>query len=122
MPTTVEIHNFTEPDVKREFDHGELGLVTFAGKTVGRAIFHPGWVWSKHIKPLAGSDQCMIPHELLVIQGKMEVTTADGETFTMKPGDVVAVPPGHDAKIVGHEDFVVIELSEKGTEYAKPQP
>src|SRR4029078_12901775 len=34
-----------------------LGEITF-----GRAVFEPGWKWSECVKPIAGTDLCMVHH------------------------------------------------------------
>lgn len=52
MPKTMEkaeIKNVETPDEVREFPNGRLELVNVAGRTIGRAIFNPGWKWSSHV-------------------------------------------------------------------------
>ena len=122
MSNSVETASFSNPKEKRPFDHGELAIVTAGDLTIGRATFHPGWQWSKHIKPIAGTQWCMMTHKLVAIQGQMEVSIPDsGEQFTIKSGDVAAIAPGHDAKVVGDQDFVAFDLSDEALSYAKPQ-
>jgi hypothetical protein len=36
-----------------------------------------------------------------------------------RPGDVVSIPPGHDAEVIGDEPCVMVDLAE-GEGYAKP--
>ena len=45
-----------------EDDSGQLELVNLEGGGVGRATFKPGWQWSKHIKPIAGTESCQASH------------------------------------------------------------
>lgn len=43
------------PEETRPFEDGKgkLDLVNLEGGPVGRAVFEPGWQWSKHVKPIA---------------------------------------------------------------------
>ena len=42
----------------------------------------------------------------------------DGSEADIGPGDVFAIPPGHDAEIVGEESCVMLDFGEFG-DYAK---
>jgi hypothetical protein len=55
---TVEHVSFQEPTEVREFPHGRLELVDTAGGQIGRLTLEPGWQWSEHVKPIAGTDSC----------------------------------------------------------------
>jgi hypothetical protein len=48
----------------------------------------------------------------------MKVIMDDGTEGECGPGDVVAIPPGHDAEVVGEEACVFIDFGEFG-DYAK---
>jgi quercetin dioxygenase-like cupin family protein len=97
-----EIRNF-------EADSGQLEVVTTDGGEVGRATFKPGWRWSEHVKPIAGTDSCQASHMGYLISGRMTVQMDDGLSVTFGPGDVMIAPPGHDAWVEGSEDCVVID-------------
>lgn len=99
------------PEETRPFEDGKgkLDLVNVAEGPVGRAVFEPGWQWSKHVKPIAGTDSCMAPHMGYFISGRMKVVMDDGEEAEFGPGDFMICPPGHDAWIVGDEACVVID-------------
>jgi len=43
----------------------------------------------------------------------------DGSELELGPGDVVAIPPGHDAWVVGDEPCVVLDFAGMA-EYAQP--
>jgi quercetin dioxygenase-like cupin family protein len=100
-----------QPEEVRQFKDGmgQLELVNIAAGGVGRATFEPGWQWSKHVKPIAGTDSCLAPHIGYVISGQMTVRMDDGESATFGPGDFMNCPPGHDAWIVGDKPCVVID-------------
>jgi quercetin dioxygenase-like cupin family protein len=42
----------------------------------------------------------------------------DGSEQEFGPGDVLSIPPGHDAWVVGDDPFVAIDITGMG-EYAK---
>jgi quercetin dioxygenase-like cupin family protein len=118
--SAIEVKNFDAPDEARPFEsNGELLLVNVAGKEIGLAVFEPGWRWSDHVKPLAGTDSCEFPHFLYVIGGRMRVIMDDGSEVELRPGDVASIPPGHDAEVVGDERCVTVDLGEEDGDYAR---
>lgn len=99
------------PDETRPFEAGmgQVDLVNSAAGPVGRAIFQPGWQWSRHVKPLAQTDSCQAPHMGYYVSGRMKVVMDDGEETEYGPGDFAIIPPGHDAWTVGDEPCVVVD-------------
>ena len=85
----------------------------------GRATFKPGWRWSEHVKPIAGTDSCQAAHTCYFVSGRMKVVMDDGEEIEYGPGDFAIMAPGHDAWIVGDEACVVIDW-QGFADYAKP--
>ncbi|MHA6695010.1 cupin domain-containing protein [Homoserinimonas sp. A520] len=82
----LETGSFEKPDDVREGANWRLELVNLAGGAqVGRLTLQPGWRWSTDVKPVAGTE--------------MEAG----------PGDVISLPPGHDAWGVGDETVVVVD-------------
>ncbi|HEX8001668.1 MAG TPA: cupin domain-containing protein [Mycobacteriales bacterium] len=116
------VRNIDQPDETRKFAaNGHLDLVHIPGVAFGRATFEPGWRWSNDVKPLAGTDSCLVHHNGFVLSGRMGVRMDDGEETEVGPGDVFICPPGHDAWTVGDEPCVVIDFaSGMSEEYAKP--
>ena len=105
------------PDEVREFAaNGRVELVNLPNGPVGKGTFEPGWRWSEHVKPLAGTDSCQVPHVGYVISGRMKVVMDDGSEGEAGPGDVVHIDPGHDAWTVGDEPCEFIEFS-RGNDY-----
>ena len=41
--------------------------------------------------------------------GTLHIVMADGAEFDARPGDVTALPQGHDAWVVGDEPVVVVD-------------
>jgi len=115
----IEVKRFEAPDETRNFEgHGRTDVVHVGGRTVGRGTFEPGWRWSRDVKPIAGTDSCEVSHLGYCVSGRMRVTMDDGRATEIGPGDVVAIPPGHDAEIVGEEACVLLDFGEI-EEYAK---
>lgn len=112
------LKNMDNPDEVRAFDKGRLELVNVAGRTVGRAVFQPGWKWSAHVKPIARTQSCEAPHFGYQVSGRMQVVMDDGTEFVAKAGDVMNIPPGHDAWVVGDEPVVVVDF-QGFVDYAK---
>jgi hypothetical protein len=115
---SAELKNFTKPDEVRTFEKGKIELLNFGGGVIGRLTLEPGWQWSKHVKPIAGTDWCQAPHFQYIISGKMHVKMEDGTEFETVAGEVTRLPSGHDAWVVGNEPVIGIDWS--GAEnYAK---
>jgi quercetin dioxygenase-like cupin family protein len=88
---------------------GQLDVVETGTGMVGRATFEPGWRWSDHVKPIAGTESCQAPHMGYIVSGRMHVVMDDGTEEDFGPGDVMIAPPGHDAWTVGNEACVAID-------------
>ena len=117
---SIEVKRFDAPDETRTFaGRGQADVVQLAGRTIARGVFEPGWRWSENIRPIAGTDSCETSHLGFCVSGRMRVRMDDGGEGEMGPGDVVAIPPGHDAEVVGDEPCVFLDFGEVA-EYAKP--
>jgi hypothetical protein len=115
----IEVKSFDSPDEVRNFEgKGKADVVNVGGRVIGRGHFEPGWRWSENVKPIAGTDSCQVSHLGYVVSGRMKVQMDDGSEGEVGPGDVVAIPPGHDAEVVGDEPCVLVDFGEFG-EYAK---
>jgi len=107
----VEVKSVSSPDETRDFaGMGEGAIVTIGERPVLYATFQPGWRWSEHVKPTAGTEKCEATHLLYVLSGRMGIAHDDGTEAEIGPGDVVAIEPGHDAWIVGDETFKSIDF------------
>ena len=116
---SMEVKNFDSPDETREFEgNGKADVVQLAGHTVGKATFEPGWKWSDNVKPIAQTESCEVSHLGYVVSGRMKVYMDDGSEQEIGQGDAVAIPPGHDAEVVGDEPCVMLDFGEFG-DYAK---
>jgi quercetin dioxygenase-like cupin family protein len=107
-----------QPDETRKFEKGKIDVMNVGDTSIGKGTFEPGWKWSSHVKPVVGGNSCQVPHTMYVISGKMHVKMDDGSELEFAPGDTGVVPPGHDAWVVGNENFVAIDFTGAKT-YAK---
>jgi len=115
----MEARDFDSPDEVREFEgNGRAQVVNIGGQVVGKGTFEPGWKWSMNVKPIAGTDSCQVSHLGYVLSGRMRVHMDDGGETEIGPGQVVAIPTGHDAEVVGDEACVMVDFGEFG-DYAK---
>ena len=115
----AEVKSFDAPDETRPFEgKGQAHVVHLAGRDIGRGTFEPGWKWSNNVKPIAQTDSCQVSHLGYVLSGRMKVSMDDGSEAEVGPGDVFALPPGHDAEVVGDEPCEMVDFGEFG-DYAK---
>lgn len=104
-----EHKSFARPDETREFPQGKAEILNIGGGTVGRLVLQPGWRWSEHVKPLAKTHSCEAPHFQYHLAGRLAIKMDDGTELIAGPGDVTALPSGHDAWVVGDEPVVVVD-------------
>ena len=111
MMDEVLLKRFEEPDETREFEKGRFEIVRLGGLTVGRATYQPGWKWSVHVRPLAGTQFCEVEHVGLVVSGRAVAAMQGGETIELTPGTLFHVPSApHDSWVVGDEPYVSLHF------------
>ena len=98
--------------------HGLISKKTaqLDGVAVTEVTFQAGARWSKDLKPYAGTVLCELPHVALVTAGTLRVVLSDGSQEDFSAGDVMLLPPGHDAWTVGDGACTFVEFS-KGNDY-----
>jgi quercetin dioxygenase-like cupin family protein len=106
----AEKQNLHDADEVRTTERMRVEVVRLAGTTVMRGTFEPGWRWSEHVKPVAGTESCEVKHVGYVISGRMHIRMDSGEELLLEPGDFASVEPGHDAWVEGDEPFVVLDI------------
>lgn len=96
----IEIKSFDSPDETRPFEgNGRVEIVNLGGREIGKGTFEP--------------------HLGHVLSGRMRVYMDDGTVGEIGPGDVFAIPAGHDAEVIGDEPCVMIDIGEEDADYAK---
>ncbi|HLC29253.1 MAG TPA: cupin domain-containing protein [Dehalococcoidia bacterium] len=106
---SYERKDLRTPDEVRTFEKGKLELVNIGGGVVGRLTLEPGWRWSQHVKPIAKTEWCEAPHFQYQVSGRVHVIMADGAEFETGPGEIVNMPSGHDAYVIGNETVVLVD-------------
>jgi mannose-6-phosphate isomerase-like protein (cupin superfamily) len=98
--------------------HGLISKRTAAldGVSVTEVTFAPGARWSNDLKDYAGTELCELPHVAVVLNGTLAVEMGDGSSEEFSAGDVMMLPPGHDAWSVGDEACRFVEFS-RGNDY-----
>jgi class 3 adenylate cyclase len=107
----VQSGSFDRPDEVRTFDHGRIEMVNLGEESIGRQILEPGWKWSEHVKPVAGTESCDFHHLGLIEAGWLHVEMDDGTVMEVGPRAVYEIPPGHDAWVVGDEPCISVNWS-----------
>src|SRR4030095_5024008 len=101
------LKRFDSPDETRTFAKGKFEIVNLGGLTIGKASYDPGWKWSEHVSPLAGTTFCEVEHVGMVISGSAMVAFDDGTEIELTPGNLFYVPPvPHDSWVTGNEPYL----------------
>lgn len=109
--------SLNRPDESRNLPRMQGGFVRVGPLTIGRARLEPGWRWSIDVKPLVGSEWCEIHHLQLVLEGRLGIALADGESGEYGPGEICEIPPGHDAWVAGNEPVELIDVFGSSAEF-----
>jgi hypothetical protein len=108
------VKKLARPEETRPFAKGRVELLHLGEGTVGRGVFEAGWKWSECVRPIAGTETCEASHLGLVESGRMHVRMDDGQEADVGPGDIVMIPPGHDAWTLGDEPCVILDFAGMG--------
>jgi uncharacterized RmlC-like cupin family protein len=105
------LRRFEDPDEVRRFEKGRFEIVRIGGLTVGRASYDPGWKWSVHVAPVAGSALCDVEHVGLVVSGSAVAAFQDGSVMELTTGQLFYIPAvPHDSWVVGDEPYVSLHF------------
>ena len=108
----MTVRNLDDQDRARPLGRGSGVYVELGGGVaIGRAVLEPGWRWSVDIKPVVGTDSCQVHHLQLVLSGRLGLRMDSGEELELGSNQVVDIPPGHDAWVVGDEPLVIVDMS-----------
>ena len=115
----VDLKRFENPDEIRLFEKGKFEIVKIGGMTIGRATYEPGWKWSQHVGPLAGTPFCEVQHVGMVLSGRATAAMKGGPIHELGPGTIFHIPPWpHDSWVIGEEPYVSLHFLGAGN-YAK---
>ena len=105
------LKRFETPDEVREFEKGRFEIVRLGGLTIGRATYQPGWKWSEHVSPIAGTRLCEVEHVGLVLAGSAVAAFEDGSQVKLTPGSLFYIPSdAHDSWVVGDEPYISLHF------------
>lgn len=99
-----------KPDETKKAPKIKLDTVKVGEFTIIRHTMRPGWKWSEHSKPIAKTNSCQNHHVGYCVTGHLEGVMDDGTKWEMREGDVIDLPPGHDAWVVGKKPYVFVEF------------
>ncbi len=116
----VRVLDYDSAEEVRTPSKTRVEVVDLGGVAAARFTFEPGWKWSECVKPVAGTDSCQARHIGVVQEGTIHVVHDDGTELDLGPGDAYLIEPGHDAWVVGDEQFVGLEFEPRSAEeYAR---
>lgn len=107
---TLQKKSFTTPDETHTLPKCRVDIVTFGDMSIDRGIIEPGWKWSEHFKPIAGTESAEEMHFSYIVSGHCHIVMDDGTEADLGPGDMAIVPPGHDVWVVGDEPLITLDI------------
>jgi len=108
--STFQKKSFNAPEETRTPPHTKMEVVKLGDMSVAKVTYAPGWKWSEHIKPVAGTESCQVAHFAYVISGHLHIVMSDGTEAELGPGDITITPPGHNAWVIGDEACVLLDF------------
>jgi class 3 adenylate cyclase len=105
-PPNPYVRGFSSPDEHIDATRLRSEVITIGGVKVSYDVQQPGWRWSTHARPIVGTEWCEVHHVGVVLSGRMGWHLRDGTEFEAGPMEVVDIPPGHDAWVIGDVPFV----------------
>ena len=111
--SSITRKRFDQPEDTIPFAHGRallVGLGENGEEAVWRSELERGWNWDEDLKPYAeGATSCPLNHREYVVAGRIRYQMTDGSEIEASPGDVLFIPPGHRAWVLGDETCVLID-------------
>lgn len=120
--TTAPMHvkSLYVPDETIPIPNGRVEVAHLGATDAHRVTFQPGFRWTEHFKPIAGTELCEVASIGYVIAGRAGVRMADGAERELTPGDAFDLPAGHDFWTIGDEPCVVIDFAPAQTSAPSP--
>ena len=119
--TRLERASLLDPANQRPLSRASGATAQVAGLAVGRATLEPGWRWSEDVKPVVGTEWCEAHHIQIVVSGRLGIRMADTDDIEeFSAGDVVDIPPRHDAWVVGDDPVDLIDVSGNVVQFGEP--
>jgi class 3 adenylate cyclase len=112
--------NLGDPAHQRPIGRGVGTMNPIGPIIVGRAQLQPGWRWSIDLRPIVGTESCMVHHLQVLLAGRLAVRMDDGEEAIFGPLDTFEIFPGHDTWVVGEEPVDILDISGNVEDFGLP--
>jgi len=112
--------NLGDPAHQRPIGRGVGTMNPIGPLVVGRAQLQPGWRWSEDLRPIVGTESCMVHHLQVLLSGRLGVRMDDGEEAVFGPLDTFEILPGHDTWVVGDEPVDILDISGNVEDFGLP--
>ncbi|HET9853230.1 MAG TPA: adenylate/guanylate cyclase domain-containing protein [Candidatus Limnocylindrales bacterium] len=112
--------NLADPVHSRQIGRGVGAMNPIGPLVVGRAQLQPGWRWSEDLRPIVGTESCMVHHLQVLLAGRLAVRMDDGEEAVFGPLDTFEILPGHDTWVVGDEPVDILDISGNVEDFGLP--
>jgi class 3 adenylate cyclase len=103
--------SFDEPDELVTQPLLTVQVVVLGEVYVARLVHQPGWSWTEHVQPTAGTATCLHHHQGVALSGQVEVEMEGGARRVIRAGEAFDIPPGHVSRVIGDEPHVTIEFT-----------
>lgn len=118
--TRLKGANLADPAHQRPIGRGVGTMNPIGPIVVGRAQLEPGWRWSIDLRPIVGTESCMVHHLQVLLAGRLAVRMDDGEEAVFGPLDTFEIFPGHDTWVVGDEPVDILDISGNVEDFGLP--
>jgi mannose-6-phosphate isomerase-like protein (cupin superfamily) len=99
-----------EADETLPFVHGRMHVYEMGEAQAWRSELEPGWSFDEDLEPYAeGAKSCPYTHREYIESGRIRYLMDDGTELEAGAGDLLFIPPGHRAWVVGDETCVLID-------------
>jgi hypothetical protein len=89
----IVARSFEEPDELVTLPLVQVQMVVVGEVYVARTVHQPGWSWSEHVRPVAGTATCQHHHQGVVVSGKVEIEMEGGARRVLRAGEAFDIPP-----------------------------
>jgi hypothetical protein len=100
----AQARSFASPDEMLEVAGVHKDVVHIGGMPVVRAVYPTGWLHSRDVGP----EPCGDTHVGYCVSGRLRVWWDDDRELLVEGGQVVVLPPGHDAECL--EECTLIQF------------
>jgi hypothetical protein len=111
MTSHLQKKSLSAADEVRTYPKTRIEIFRLGGHTVARTILEPGGRWDNDLGKAVGKDLCSIEHGGYLMSGRMGVRMDDGQEIEARAGDLVSIPPNHQAWVFGNERAVSLDFA-----------